>query len=393
MHFDIGIVGGGIVGMGAAWAAAKRGLNVAVFEKDVQPTGASIRNFGMVWPIGQPGGPLREMAMASRSLWMDLAKVAGFWLEPCGALHLAHHDDEMSVLKEWFDRDQSQNKAAGIAAAILDRSQTLQQTASANEAGLKGSLWSDSECRVDPMQAVSGTFAYLQSLPNVHVFRQTQIVQADGTGVRSADGRHWTADRVLICGGAEFRNLRPEIYASLPMRRCKLHMLGTESPRDGFQLGPHLASGLTLRHYQSFAGLPSLEDVKQRFADAYPELDRYGIHVMMSQAQSGELVLGDSHQYDDDIPPMNDEVIDQLILQHCQKVFSFPVNKVTKRWTGVYAKHSKAWVASRLEDGIFVLNGFGGAGMTLSLGVADRFVEAILKIEKEHSTCLEIALS
>ncbi len=83
---DVIVIGAGIVGLGVAWAAAKQGRSVVILERSSWAQGASIRNFGMVWPIGQPQGFRRDLALRNRTLWCELAKAAGLWIEECGSL-------------------------------------------------------------------------------------------------------------------------------------------------------------------------------------------------------------------------------------------------------------------------------------------------------------------
>jgi len=374
--FDLAVVGSGVVGQGVAWAAAKQGLKVLLIEKDSSPIGASVRNFGMVWPIGQTEGPLFQMALENRKLWVGLAELAGFPVQKCGSLHLAHHQDEWDVLQEYYARHDA--SAATNEVRLLNKEEALQCTQCAQPEGLIGAMWSGTECRVDPAEAIAKVFWFLDKQPNVTVLRNTVVTAAQDQKITTACGKNISVDKVVICSGAEFQFLRPNQHRLLGGRRCKLHMLATEPLRPDFKLGPHLASGLTLRHYDSFEGLPSLDKVKKRIANNCSELDELGIHVMMSQASDGSLVIGDSHQYDQDIPERNDERIDQLILRECKKVFRFPDTKIVKRWSGVYLKHPNGWVQADLGDGVYVVNGFGGCGMTLSLAVTDRFVKDLI---------------
>src|SRR5437763_10688869 len=102
---DVAVVGGGIVGLAHAWAAARRGLSVALFERDPRARGAAVRNFGMGWPVGQPPGEPLRLALHSRTRWLELAERAGVWAHPCGSLHLAYRDDERAVLEEFVAGD------------------------------------------------------------------------------------------------------------------------------------------------------------------------------------------------------------------------------------------------------------------------------------------------
>ncbi len=71
--------------MEAAFAAVKRDQSVLLLERSPQARGASVRNFGMIWPVGQPAGRLRDLALRSRTLWRELAANSGFSCDPCGS--------------------------------------------------------------------------------------------------------------------------------------------------------------------------------------------------------------------------------------------------------------------------------------------------------------------
>ena len=97
------VVGAGILGLATARALALKGYSVSVFERNLKATGASVRNFGMVWPIGQPVGKLYERAIRSRNCWREIGDSIGLWYDPVGSLHVAYEPDEWMVLQELYD--------------------------------------------------------------------------------------------------------------------------------------------------------------------------------------------------------------------------------------------------------------------------------------------------
>src|SRR5271170_155721 len=97
------IIGAGIVGLATARALAIRGYKITVFERNEMAVGASIRNFGMVWPIGQATGAMFDRAMLSRSIWKEVCAEAKIWHNEVGSLHLAYHDDELQVINEYVE--------------------------------------------------------------------------------------------------------------------------------------------------------------------------------------------------------------------------------------------------------------------------------------------------
>lgn len=362
---DVIVIGGGIVGLAHAWMAAERGLRVRLIERTRVAEGASVRNFGMVWPIGQPAGPLHTLSLRSRDRWLSLSEAGVVELERCGSIHAAHQADEMAVLEEFRDLGQHE-------VTLLTPQATVERNPLINPVNLHGGMWSPSEVRVNPRVASANIAKWLATEKGVACSFNTQAIAVDEHTVRTSDGERWTAPRIVICSGSDLQTLFPQILGQSGLRLCKLQMLKTHQSH-GLKALPHIASGLTLRHYRSFEVCPSLSQVRQRVAAEMPELDRFGIHVMASIFNNGDLLLGDSHEYDGEIRPFDNPIIDELILRELKKVIRLEDWTIRERWSGIYAKHAEEPVYEHTPyAGVHVFVGTGGAGMSMSFGLAER---------------------
>src|SRR5580658_6397654 len=95
------VVGGGVLGTMHAAAARRRGLDVLHLEREPEPRGASVRNFGLIWVSGRAPGPELSLALRARAGWEELAaEVPGTGFRPNGSLTLATDEAELQLLKE-----------------------------------------------------------------------------------------------------------------------------------------------------------------------------------------------------------------------------------------------------------------------------------------------------
>jgi FAD dependent oxidoreductase TIGR03364 len=368
----VAVIGGGILGLAHAYVAARRGHAVVLCERGRAATGASIRNFGMIWPIGQPSGEMHRMALRSREIWLEVLHAARLPQLPTGSLHVAYHDDEAEVLREFAEIAPRVGYECGWlnAAAVIERSAAVQP------AGLKGGLWSATEFTVDPRLVVARLPEYLAEL-GVAMHFGSAVTHIDLPWIELGVGSY-EADVAILCIGDDFETLFPDLFRVSGLTRCKLQMMRTAPQPGAWQLGPSLAAGLTLRFYKAFQMCTTLSKLKERVAREKPEYEKYLIHVLVSQTADGAITLGDSHQYSACVDIFDRPEIDELILREAETFLQLPDFRVAERWHGVYSTHAeKPFFEAEPAAGVHIVTAPGGSGMTLAFGLAERTIAGL----------------
>ena len=366
--YDLAVIGAGIAGLAHAYAAARRGWRVVVCERDSKARGASIRNFGMILPLGMPPGICHQYALAGRETWLRLAHDADFWIKECGTLIPAYRQDELTVMDEFAAR----GPALGYAVEMLDTRGVHKKCSALCTNGLCGGLFSFSDMGVDARQAIASITRHLREDYGVTFRYHSPVLRVEPPRITIAPNETVHAECCVVCPGADLTALFPDVFRAASVRRCKLQMIRTPPQPEGLEISPHIASALSLLHYESFSDCPSLIPLRERMAAEMPELNEFGIHILIAQNELGEVLIGDSHEYGNDHPIGLSPHIESLMIHYAKQMLVLPDFNVASRWSGVYAKplHTADIVATPMER-VWVVVGAGGAGMTLSFALAE----------------------
>ncbi|WP_197322895.1 TIGR03364 family FAD-dependent oxidoreductase [Ralstonia solanacearum] len=373
---DVAIVGAGILGLAHAAAALRRGLRVTVFERSEAAVGASIRNFGQMLVTGQPPGIMLDLARESRALYLDWARQAGFAVRANGALLFARDAAEAAVLDEFMA---TRVPAFGYRVGLL-RGAALAGLYDGRFARHRAALQGFDDLQLYSREAIPALAAWLAAQGVRFHF---------GTLVRHAeDGRLDTtagpcrAQHVIVCSGHDYQTLCAEPLRALQPQVCRLQMLRV-TPEDGLRLEHAVLTGLSCTHYGAFADLPTAQALATQIVQQRPELQRHGIHLLVSPTPYGDWIVGDSHDYGQDARPFNAESVDTLMLDLARDTFGTGV-RVVERWQGVYGARcrvpgSGAFSVTRVDARTTVALMHSGIGMSVGPALAYRHVDALVE--------------
>jgi glycine/D-amino acid oxidase-like deaminating enzyme len=145
-----------------------------------------------------------------------------------------------------------------------------------------------------------------------------------------------------------------------------------------FDIGPSLCAGLTLRHYAAFTKCSSLAKVDQYYNTLSEDYRTHGVHVLLAQNQYGELIIGDSHHYGKTLEPFDSEAVNDIILDYLHSFVDLGKIRITERWNGTYPKiKDNISFVHEPSENVTIVTGLGGAGMTLSFGLAEENIDRL----------------
>lgn len=366
------IVGGGILGTMHAVHARRRGFDVVHLEREPEGRGASVRNFGLVWVSGRQAGPELKLALRARELWEEFAADApGAGFRPHGSMTLAATEAELAVLREAANLPDAKQRKFSLLAP-----DEVRDVNPALRGEFLGGLHCEADAIVEPRLALPALRESIAG-PSYRWLPGLEAIEAGDHGVRDHTGTWHRGDRVVLCTGANYTGVAGPHLSSgrhlakdndgRGLRRVRLQMLQTE-PLPA-RLTTSLADGDSLRYYPAF-DVPSLAGLPAQ----PPVAAGHRAQLLLVQREDGGLTIGDTHEYDE---PFSFDVVEEPydhLLARARDLLGVALPRVRRRWAGVYSQVTGTgalYHRSAVADGVVLVTGPGGRGMTCSPAIAE----------------------
>jgi FAD dependent oxidoreductase TIGR03364 len=380
VHYDLIVVGAGVLGSFHAYHACKKGLKVLLLEKDAQPMEATVRNFGQVVPSGMSRGKWQDYGRRSLEIYKLLQSNFDISVRQQGSVYIASDETELTLINELRDI----NRKEGYPSLLLKQSDCLEKYPGLNAGYCKGALFFPEEITVEPEKMIHRLIGCMQEQLALTYQPNTLVTFCDFVNgkciVEDNLGRAYTGDKVIICNGRDFRNLFPQLFYESDIEVSKLQMMKTV-PVENYSLKGSILTGLSIRRYESFHECPSFYTLKAGTIEE--RFKKWGIHILFKQAVDGSIIIGDSHEYaaaaeQDKLGFAVNQEINTIIIEEAKRIFDLPSWQIATAWNGYYAQSKRHDLFNReVATNIHIITAIGGKGMTASAGLAEETIKTI----------------
>jgi D-hydroxyproline dehydrogenase subunit beta len=339
--FDVAIAGGGIVGCACALACARRGLRVALVERDVLGSGATAAGMGHIVVMDDSEAQF-ALTRSSQELWRKLDLPATAEYVETGTLWVANDREEMAAA----ERKCANYRERGVPCRLL----TAQELAEAEPnlaSSLAGGLLVPKDAVVYPATVA------LELARRAERLGAQILVGREVTGIGNGfllldDGTEIRAHRLVHALGADAATVMPK----LPIRKRKGHLVITDR-YPGF-----------VRH--QLVELGYLKSAHRTANDS--------VAFNVQPRKTGQLLIGSSRQYSDETSKVDQRILRTILARAALYLPRVSKLNAIRVWTGFRAAtpDNLPLIGPSAEDEtVWLATGHEGLGITTSLATAE----------------------
>jgi FAD dependent oxidoreductase TIGR03364 len=359
------VVGAGVLGTMHALFALARGASVVHLERDLVPSGATVRNFGLIWVSGRAVGRELALAQRARDLWEHIAlDVPDVGFRANGSITLVNNLHELQVVEKALLRDDAH--ARGF--ELLDRDAVVRRNPALQGVFVSG-LFCGRDAAVESRTALGALRAFMEQTGRYDYVPGRELVGVENSGVVDHGGIHHGGDQVILCLGASLSGFAAELFEDEPLRKVRLYMAETEPL--GRTLTTSIANGDSFRYYPGFSAFAD------EFLERQPPIAAdFAIQLLCQQRLHGGLTIGDTHEPE---TPGLFETLDRpmdIVEAAARLVIGPEMPRIERRWSGVYHQlrdpaPGEVYFRKEVAPGVSAITGAGGRGMTLAPAIAE----------------------
>jgi D-hydroxyproline dehydrogenase subunit beta len=347
--YDVVVVGAGIVGAACADEFARRGLRVAVVDRDFVGSGATAAGMGHIVVMDDSEAQF-ALTRYSQRLWQELRPELpdDAEYEQCGTIWVAADEEELIEVRRKHDYYGS----LGVATEVLDSRQLKRLEPNLREGMVGGLLVPEDGVLYPPCAAEFLMSRARKRGAELHL--GASVAQIGQGRIILNDSREFSAEIVINAAGAS----AAELTLGIAIMKRKGHLVITDRYPD------------FLRH--QLVELGYLKSAHSASTDS--------VAFNVQPRRTGQILIGSSRQFGEENRGVDSNIVSRMLRRAQQFMPGLGTMSAVRTWTGFRAATpDKLPLIGRWpgDKSLFLATGHEGLGITTSLGTARILVDQI----------------
>jgi glycine/D-amino acid oxidase-like deaminating enzyme len=349
-RYDVVIVGAGIVGSACADELTRRGLRLAVLDRDMIGSGATAAGMGHIVVMDDSEAQF-ALTRYSQKLWQQMRPElpVDVEYEQCGTIWVAADEEEMQEVR----RKAAYYTARNVPVEVIGP-EKLYELEPHLKKGMAGGLLVPEDGVVYPPCAARFFLERAQSR-GAELHLGCAVSELGRGQVRAVDGREFTADVLVNAAGA----WSPGLTSGVDIKMRKGHLVITDR-YPGF-----------VRH----------QLVELGYLKSAHSLTTDSVAFNVQPRKTGQVLIGSSRQYGAEHKEVDSEILARMLRRAQEYMPDLSQTCVLRAWTGFRAATADKvpligpWP---MDKTLFLATGHEGLGITTSLGTASLLADQIM---------------